>query len=97
MKNASVMRPIVSESARPTMVTTTAPMVAPICGIRSQTATATARANGYGRSMISAKTNVDSPASTAIASAPTMYAPTLLRISSVISRTRSRRETGTSW
>ena len=36
------------------------------------------------------------PASTAIASAPTMYAPTLARISSPSSRTRCRRDAGTS-
>ena len=38
-----------------------APSVAPICGIRSQTATTTASANGYARPTIMANTHVLSP------------------------------------
>ena len=93
-KTAQAM-PVGRSAAKPTRLTITAPRVAPICGIRSVTATTTASANGYGRSTISAKTKVVAPASTAMLSAPTMYAPTLARISSPISCTRSRRDRGT--
>src|SRR3954451_18815837 len=79
MKNTMQAIPAVNDVAKPTMLTITAPSVAPICGIRSQIATTTASANGYASPTIGTNTQVLTPATTAIASAPTMYAPTLAR------------------
>ena len=82
--------------ANPTRLTITAPKVAPICGIRSVTATTTASANGYGKPDDQGEDEGGRAGQTAMASAPTMYAPTLVRISSPIRLTRLRRDLGTS-
>src|SRR5690242_4312299 len=95
MKKPTQISAVVTDDASPTRLTTTAPSVAPICGMRSKTATTTASANGYASPTITPNTQVLRPATTAIASAPTMYAPTFVRISSVSNWTRVRRLAGT--
>ncbi|MNC93308.1 hypothetical protein D3C83_99060 [compost metagenome] len=80
-----------------TSVTITAPMVAPISGIRSSTATISASASAYGTPRICRNTYEVTPAMNAMVNWPATYPPIRSRISSPSSATLARRERGTSW